>query len=59
VLRSIDNYELEVLLTLALSLPPGAERATILAMTYAVVVFSLLVQGLTVSALIRHALKHG
>jgi CPA1 family monovalent cation:H+ antiporter len=42
---------------LALSLPAGAERELILTMTYAVVVFSILVQGLSVSVLIRHALK--
>ncbi len=42
---------------LALSLPPGAERELILTMTYAVVVFSLLVQGLSVSPLIRYAIK--
>jgi len=32
---------------LVLSLPPGAERDTLLAVTYIVVVFSILVQGLT------------
>lgn len=37
---------------LALSLPLGAERDVILAITYAVVVFSILVQGLTISALV-------
>jgi CPA1 family monovalent cation:H+ antiporter len=38
---------------LALSLPPGPERPVILAITYVVVVFSILVQGLTVGPLIR------
>ncbi|MEZ4400633.1 MAG: sodium:proton antiporter [Kofleriaceae bacterium] len=38
---------------LALSLPPGPERATILAVTYAVVVFSILIQGLTLGRLVR------
>jgi CPA1 family monovalent cation:H+ antiporter len=45
-------------IALALSLPAGAERELILTMTYAVVVFSILVQGLSVSPLIRYALKH-
>lgn len=34
-------------MALVLSLPPGAERDTLLAVTYIVVVFSILVQGLT------------
>jgi len=38
---------------LALSLPPGPERDTILAITYGIVVFSILVQGLTVGRLVR------
>jgi monovalent cation:H+ antiporter, CPA1 family len=38
---------------LALSLPPWAERDTILAMTYIVVVFSILVQGLTLGKLAK------
>ncbi|MDH5546472.1 MAG: sodium:proton antiporter [Gammaproteobacteria bacterium] len=38
---------------LALSLPAGAARDEILAITYVVVVFSILVQGLTVGKLIR------
>ena len=37
---------------LALSLPLGAERDVILAITYAVVVFSIVVQGLTINALV-------
>ncbi|MEO6173259.1 MAG: sodium:proton antiporter [Arenimonas sp.] len=37
---------------LALSLPPGTYRDLILALTYAVVVFSILVQGLTVRRLV-------
>lgn len=36
---------------LALSLPPGSNREMILAMTYLVVVFSILVQGLTIRRL--------
>ncbi len=38
---------------LALSLPAGAERDLIVAVTYLVVVFSILVQGLSVGRLIR------
>jgi CPA1 family monovalent cation:H+ antiporter len=36
---------------LALSLPSGAERETLLTLTYCVVVFSILVQGLTIKRL--------
>lgn len=38
---------------LALSLPPGPPRDAIVTVTYAVVVFSILVQGLTMGRLIR------
>ena len=38
---------------LALGLPPGPQRSLALAMTYAVVIFSILVQGLTVGPLLR------
>ena len=38
---------------LALSMPPGPERNLILMLTYTVVVFSILVQGLTVGRLAR------
>jgi CPA1 family monovalent cation:H+ antiporter len=38
---------------LALSLPSGFERELILVMTYVVVVFSILVQGLTIGKLLR------
>ncbi len=38
---------------LALSIPAGAERDLILTVTYVVVVFSILVQGLTIGPLIR------
>ncbi len=38
---------------LALALPPGPERAVILPVTYTVVVFSIIVQGLTIGPLIR------
>jgi CPA1 family monovalent cation:H+ antiporter len=38
---------------LALSLPPGEPRSLILVMTYAVVVFSILIQSLTIKPLVR------
>ena len=38
---------------LALALPAGPHRDAILVMTYAVVSFAILVQGLTLSALLR------
>ena len=41
---------------LALSLPPGDARDVILAITYVIVVFSILVQGLTIGRLVK-ALK--
>ena len=41
---------------LALSLPPGEPRDVILAITYVIVVFSILVQGLTIGKLVK-ALK--
>ena len=40
---------------LALSLPLGAEREIILALTYCVVVFSILVQGFTIGRVVRAA----
>ena len=42
---------------LALSIPVGPERDLLLALTYCVVVFSILVQGLTVSKVIRGAMR--
>jgi CPA1 family monovalent cation:H+ antiporter len=39
-------------IALALSLPAGPERDTILTVTYMVVVFSILVQGLTISRMV-------
>ena len=41
---------------LALSLPIGPERSTVLGLTYVVVVFSILVQGLSISHVIRGAM---
>ena len=43
--------------SLALSLPAGDERDSILAITYVVVLFSILVQGLTIGRLIKATLK--
>jgi CPA1 family monovalent cation:H+ antiporter len=42
---------------LALALPPGEVRDALLAVTYGIVVFSILVQGLTVGPLIRASIK--
>lgn len=42
---------------LALSLPFGPGRETIIAMTYGVVVFSILCQGLTVAKLVRRVIR--
>ena len=42
---------------LALSLPPGPERDVILAITYAIVVFSILVQGLTIGKLVKRVMQ--
>ena len=44
-------------IALALSLPVGPEREIILVMTYTVVVFSIVVQGLTIDKLVKHLLK--
>jgi CPA1 family monovalent cation:H+ antiporter len=41
---------------LALSLPDGPERNTVVALTYGVVVFSILVQGLSIGKVIRRAI---
>jgi CPA1 family monovalent cation:H+ antiporter len=40
---------------LALSLPPGPEREAIVTLTYCVVVFSILVQGLTIGRVARRS----
>lgn len=42
---------------LALSLPQGPEREIILAVTYAIVIFSILVQGLTLGSLVKQVQK--
>ncbi|MEQ8349593.1 MAG: sodium:proton antiporter [Sneathiellaceae bacterium] len=43
-------------IALALSLPDGPERDIVLATTYIVVIFSVVVQGLTIDSLVRHFL---
>lgn len=43
---------------LALSLPASAERDVILTITYFVVIFSIIIQGLTISKLIRFSIKY-
>lgn len=42
---------------LALSLPAGPERSIIIAITYVIMAFSILVQGLTVGKVIKHNLS--
>jgi CPA1 family monovalent cation:H+ antiporter len=46
-----------IAIALALSIPPSPHRNLIVDITYVVVVFSLLVQGLTVEQLVRRTLK--
>jgi CPA1 family monovalent cation:H+ antiporter len=43
-------------IALALSLPASSERELILVITYTVVIFSILVQGLTVGPAVRRAM---
>jgi len=38
---------------LALSMPPGPEKALILTSTYLVVLFSIVVQGMTIKSVLR------
>jgi CPA1 family monovalent cation:H+ antiporter len=42
---------------LALSLPPGREREMVLAITYIIVVFSIMVQGLTLKPVVLRAMR--
>ncbi len=44
---------------LVLSLPPGPERNLLLTITYLIVIFSIVVQGLTIPFLLKHAVKEG
>ena len=46
-------------LALALTLPPSPWRATLLAIVYAVVVFTIVVQGLTMPGLLKRAFAAG
>ncbi|MBI5040700.1 MAG: sodium:proton antiporter [Gammaproteobacteria bacterium] len=48
-----------VSVALALSLPAGSQRDLILAGTYAIVLFSILVQGLTLGRLVRYLQRTG
>ena len=43
---------------LALSLPPGPERDTVVALTYGVVVFSIFAQGLSIGVVTRRSVAH-
>jgi CPA1 family monovalent cation:H+ antiporter len=43
-----------IAIALALSIPPSQERTLIVAITYAVVLFSIVVQGLTIGPLIKY-----
>ncbi len=54
LLRSIDFSD--VLMQGMLSLPAGPERNTVVALTYCVVVFSILVQGLSIGRVTRLAM---
>jgi CPA1 family monovalent cation:H+ antiporter len=63
IFRSFSPHVLKILtwgglrggisVAMALSLPPGPHRQVILAATYVIVVFSIIVQGLTISRLVR------
>jgi CPA1 family monovalent cation:H+ antiporter len=46
-------------IALALSLPPGPVRDTLVTVTYIVVAFSILVQGLSIGPLVRRARARG
>ncbi|SUO93360.1 cation:proton antiporter [Suttonella ornithocola] len=43
---------------LVLSLPSGEPRNILLTLTYAIVCFSILIQGLTIGKVVKHALPH-
>ena len=45
-------------IALVLQLPPGPYRDLLLALTYAVVIFSIVVQGLTIKPLVMRWMKH-
>ncbi len=48
-----------IAVALALSLPSNEYKATILTITYAVVLFSIIVQGLTIKLLVERVVSHG
>ena len=48
-----------IAVALALSLPANEYKPTILTITYAVVLFSIIVQGLTIKALVERTVSHG
>ena len=48
-----------IAVALALSLPANEHKATILTITYAVVLFSIIVQGLTIKPLVERAAVRG
>ncbi len=64
--RSFSTYTIRILVwgglrggisvALALSLPAGSERDLLLAMTYVIVVFSIVVQGLSIEKLIKRTM---
>lgn len=64
--RTFSDYTVRILVwgglrggisvALALSLPPSPERDLLLAMTYVVVIFSIVVQGLSIKKLIQRAM---
>jgi len=52
-MRAIDDYPIEVMVALAASLPDVPEKSPILAATYAVMLFTIIVQKLSLRRLIR------
>jgi len=48
-----------IAVALALSLPPNEYKPTILTITYAVVLFSIIVQGLTIKPLVERIVSRG
>jgi CPA1 family monovalent cation:H+ antiporter len=56
VMRRYRSFSPHVVKILTLSLPGGPVRDDIVAVTYAVVVFSILVQGLTIGPLVRRVM---
>jgi len=44
-------------IALALALPPSSIKSLLLATTYGVVLFSIIVQGLTIERVVRHVTR--